>query len=352
MSENKHMKKDMPSLKSSMNMRDIETELNRFSGDPTYQPLITMVKHLRTEEAETMRHAKDSWRALEPENKCFDTKLLVKYQHYKTAQHFMNAIKEYATGSDILQNYKKKSVDTESDCDYLKPAFENYVYGYMHENSLFGNIISKDTSNLVDQYLKLRPNNFIVEYLKVLFVLMSSPSDHEKSLFSDYERNKLVIRTGEIFAQKLKSCKIRTFKRKKVLSELYYYLGSRYVVSGQSERALDSFQKSFDLERSNYSALYCIAYCCMNNEPEKAKTLFYQYLEMAPSCDKQFPNAYYMLATLFVEANIDEALRYCALAEKAENERLPFLQPVRIPQKKMMQTLKAVMSQLDKCMKK
>jgi hypothetical protein len=55
---------------------------------------------------------------------------------------------------------------------------------------------------------------------------------------------------------------------------------------------------------------------------------------MTPSCDKKFPNAYYMLATLFVETNIEEALRYCALAEKAENERLPFLQPVIIPQKK------------------
>jgi tetratricopeptide (TPR) repeat protein len=137
----------------------------------------------------------------------------------------------------------------------------------------------------------------------------------------------------------------------KMLSELYYYLGSRYVASGQTERVLDSFQKSFDLERSNYSALYGIAYCFMESEPEKAKTLFYQYLEMAPSCAKQFPNAYYMLATLFVETNIDEALRYCALAEKAENERLPFLQPVQIPPKKIMQTLKAFRSQLSKCMK-
>jgi hypothetical protein len=67
--------------------------------------------------------------------------------------------------------------------------------------------------------------------------------------------------------------------------------------------------------------------------------------------DKQFLNAYYMLATLFAETNIDEALRCCALAEKAENERLPFLQAVRIPQKKLMQTLKAFRSQLPKCMK-
>ena len=54
------MKKDMPSLESSMNMRDIEMELNRFSGDPTYQPFITMMNHLRTAQEETMRQAKDS----------------------------------------------------------------------------------------------------------------------------------------------------------------------------------------------------------------------------------------------------------------------------------------------------
>jgi tetratricopeptide (TPR) repeat protein len=351
MSENKQMKKDMPSLNSSMNMLDIEMELNRFSGDPTYQPLITMAKYLRTGQEEGMRQSTDSWRIFACEKKCIDGRLLVKYQHSITTQHFMKAIEEYETGSNLLQNYKKKSVDTEGDCDYLKPAFENYVNGHMHENSFFGNFISKDTYNLVKQYLKLKPDDFMVEYLKVLFGLTYSPSDHEKSLLSDYEGNKLVIRTGELFAHKLKSSKIRTSERKKVLSELYYYLGSRYVASCQIERALNSFQKSFDHERSNYCALYGIAYCYMKSEPEKAKTLFYQYLEMAPSCDKKFPNAYYMLATLFVETNIDEALRYCALAEKAENERLPFLQPVIIPEKKMMQTLKAFKSQLGKCMK-
>jgi hypothetical protein len=43
-----------------MNMRDIEMELNRFSGDTTYQPFIMMVSHLRTAEEETMRQANDS----------------------------------------------------------------------------------------------------------------------------------------------------------------------------------------------------------------------------------------------------------------------------------------------------
>jgi hypothetical protein len=105
------------------------------------------------------------------ENKFLDCRLLVQYQHYITAHNFIKAIEEYETGSNLLQNYKKKSVDTEGDCDYLQPAFENYVNGHMHENSLLGNIISKDTSNLVDQYLKLKPGDFMVEYLKVLFVL-------------------------------------------------------------------------------------------------------------------------------------------------------------------------------------
>ena len=92
--------------------------------------------------------------------------------------------------------------------------------------------------------------------------------------------------------------------------------------------------KSLDLESSSYSALYGIAYCYREIERKKSKTLFHQYLEMAPNCDKQFPNACYMLAKFVAEANIDEALRYCALAEKVKNERLPFLQPIRISQKK------------------
>ena len=123
MSENKQMKRDMPSLNSSMNMLDIEMELNRFSGDPTYQPLITMAKYLRTGQEEGMRQATDSWRIFAREKKCIDGRLLVKHQHSITTQHFMKAIEEYETGSILLQAYKKKSVDTETDCDYLKPAF-------------------------------------------------------------------------------------------------------------------------------------------------------------------------------------------------------------------------------------
>ena len=98
MSENRQMKKDMPSLESSMNMRDIEMELNRFSGDPTYQSFITMMNHLRTAQEETMRQAKDSWRIFAPENKFLDIRLLEKYQHSITAKHFMKAIAEYSTG--------------------------------------------------------------------------------------------------------------------------------------------------------------------------------------------------------------------------------------------------------------
>ena len=66
----------------------------------------------------------------------------------------------------------------------------------MHDN------ISIDTSNIVDQYLQLKPDDLMVEYLKVIFVLTCSPSDHETSLLSDYERKKLAMRTGEIFADK------------------------------------------------------------------------------------------------------------------------------------------------------
>jgi hypothetical protein len=90
----------------------------------------------------------------------------------------------------------------------------------------------------------------------------------------------------------------------------------------------------------NYSALYGIAYCYREIERKKSKTLFHQYLEMAPNCDKQFPNACYMLAKFVAEANIDEALRYCALAEKSKMNDFHFFNQFEYHRKKMMQTLK------------
>jgi tetratricopeptide (TPR) repeat protein len=63
-----------------------------------------------------------------------------------------------------------------------------------------------------------------------------------------------------------------------VLSELYYYLGSRYVASSQPERALDSFKKTFDLESSNYSAPYGIAYCYREMNRKNQKPFFINIL--------------------------------------------------------------------------
>lgn len=67
---------------------------------------------------------------------------------------------------------------------------------------------------------------------------------------------------------------------------------------------------------------------------------------MAPTCDKQFPNAYYMIASAYcMQGNLKEALRNCSLAEDAEKIRLPFLSSVSITQKNMMHTVKQMLAQ-------
>lgn len=83
----------------------------------------------------------------------------------------------------------------------------------------------------------------------------------------------------------------------------------------------------------------------MEKDPLKAVRLFDKFFELAPKCDKQYPNALYMLSSLYLTHfhNEKEALRYCNLAEEAERKwRLPFIYPVDIPQKEMMQFFKNV----------
>lgn len=107
---------------------------------------------------------------------------------------------------------------------------------------------------------------------------------------------------------------------------------------------LDSFQKCLDLDKTDVDALYGVAYQYMKRDPVKAIQLYSDFINKAPECDKKYPNALYMLASLYWTHynNIPEALRYCQLAEEAEKKRLSFLYPVDIPQKKTMQILKSM----------
>ncbi|CAC5360150.1 unnamed protein product [Mytilus coruscus] len=290
-----------------------------------------------------MKQVRDSVRIFRNEQK-FPVSIFQQYPNSPTAVNFSRALFHFSLASQILEGFKKDRIDDTEDCDALSPAFENIVQGFLSENSMFEPFRPPViTSALADQYLRLRPKDICAEYVKII-ILMRTPCNPGKGgnkLLSDFESAKLRIKTLEKFASKLsQNLDTHPFKLQ-VLTNVYYFLGAIFVSTNQYERALDSFKKCYDLDNTDFSSLYGIAYLHIDSDPAKAIKLFLKYTSMAPKCDKQYPNAYYMIAYAYcMLGNLEEAFRYCSLAEDAEKIRLPFFSPVSVPQKDMMKTLK------------
>lgn len=324
-------------------------------GAPGFRALMdnpafmSMFSFLKRGEEEKAKGARDSSRIFR-ENKLFDSNDFSHYPNSPTASYFRRAVYHFRMAVEIIKGYNRESVDNLKDCEVLRPAFENVVYGHICENSMYEPFRPPDnTSILIDQYLMLKPDDVFAEYAKHI-ILGRTLLKEEKgnNLLSDFESSKLYIKSSELLALKLKP-KTNAQPYRMILIDIYYYLGSKYVSTEQHERALDSFQKCFDLDNSNYRALYGIAYQHMESDPEKALELFKKFISMAPECEKQYPNAYYMIATIYMsKGNFDAALRHCSLAEDAERTRLPFLGPVDIPHKDMMQQMKCMIPQIQK----
>lgn len=267
------------------------------------------------------------------------------YPHSPTAQRYLKAFKFFMNGWIILQNYRKNVVETEVDCDYLKPAFHAYSYGEMTEQHLVSQFQPPDyTTVLIDQYLKFRPSDIFAEYCKVMLVHHPNLNKKKSKNFSDFEFQKNLIVTGEKFIHKRSQYVDFSEVDRSMLKSLYYKLGSIYITTSQGKRALNSFQKSYDLDKSNVLALYGIAFQCMEIDPDKAISLFLQFIDRAPKCAKQYPNAHYQLAFLYLThyKNFQEGMRYCDLAEKAEKWRLSFLIRPDIPAKTFVQLVKSM----------
>lgn len=267
------------------------------------------------------------------------------YPDSPTAQRYMKAFNFFIYGWNILQNYHKDVVENEIDCDFLQPAFHAYSYGEMTEQHLFSQFQPpENTTNLINQYLKLRPRDVLTEFCKAILVFNPDLSKYKSENFSDFDFQKTQIVTGEEFIHKRLPYVDLSEVDRAMLISLYYQLGAIYVTTLQQKRALDSFQKCYDLDKTNVSAVYGIAYQYMEKDPDRAISLFLQYTDRAPDCDKQYPNAHYNLALLYLihYKNKQEAMRYCNLAEKAEKKRLSFIYPVDIPQKRIVQMFKSM----------
>lgn len=326
--------------------------VNKIPGIPALKenPLFSpMFNYLDMTHNEKMKQVRDSARIFRKEQQ-FQVGIFQQYPNSPTAVNFSRALFHLTLASKILEGYKKDRVDDTKDCDALCPAFENIVQGFLFENSMFEPCRPPViTSDLADQYLRLRPKDICAEYVQII-ILMRTPFNPEKggnTLLSDFESAKLRIKTLEKFASKLsQNLDTHPFKRQ-VLTNVYYYLGAIYVSTSQNERALDSFKKCYHLDNTHFSSLYGIAYQHIDSDPAKAIKLFLKYTCMAPECDSQYPNAYYMIASAYCnQNNLEEAFRYCSLAEDVEKIRLPFLSPVYVPQKEMMETLKQFCAQM------
>lgn len=310
--------------------------------NPLFSPLFN---YLDMTQNEKMKQVRDSVRIFRIDQQ-LSVDIFQQYPNSPTAVNFSRALFHFTLASQILEGYNKDSIEDTDDCDALSPAFENIVQGFLSENSMFEPCRPPViTSVLADQYLRLRPNDICAEYFKII-ILMRTPLNLEtggNTLLSDFESAKLRIRTLEKFASKLSQyLETHPFKLQ-VLTNVYYFLGTIYVSTKQNERALDSFKKCNDLDNTDFSSLYGIAYLHIDSNPAKAIKLFLKYTSMAPECDTQYPNAYYMIAFAYImQGNLEEAFRYCSLAEDAEKIRLPFLLPVSVPQKDMMKTLKQI----------
>ncbi|XP_052088577.1 uncharacterized protein LOC127725561 [Mytilus californianus] len=338
--------KTAPEFKSCPGIDEVP-DFRAFMANPVFSPVLN---YLQNENKEIIKQSRDSVRVFQKHRMC-SLSMFQQYPDSPTANRYITAWNHFSVASQIFQGYKKDKVEDLKDCEILCTAFENIVHGYIYENSMFEPFRPpENTLSLIEQYLRFRPNDIFAEYVKVIIRVRAAynPEQGKNKLLSDFESAKLRIKTSEMFASKLSlNIDSHPFQRR-ILSDVFYHLGANYVSTSQPERALDSFQKSYDLDDTNVGALYGIAYNYTESDPTKAIKLLLQYISLAPKCNDKYPNAYYMIASAcVVKGNIQEAFRYCSLAEDAEKERLPFLPPVTIPQKTVMDTVKHMYAQME-----
>lgn len=259
-----------------------------------------------------------------------------------TAQYHLEMYRNYRYGCMKLYEFEKQAIETESDCDFLKEAFQAYAWAHMAETIMYQQFHPPpNTFRLLEEYLKRRPNDVFARYFRVAMIF-HEPNPGVPKL----EAFKRKIIEGEMLVESIRH--LSSVKEERmVLISTYYLLGSMYKVTAQTERALDSFQKSLDLDPANIASIYGVAINLIDSSDfDGAIKLLHRYLDLAPRCDKKYPNALYQLGQCYIlkYQNCQEALKYYKEGLKAEAERLPFIEKSHadIPAKSTLETLSKV----------
>lgn len=90
----------------------------------------------------------------------FTESMISTFLNSPTALKYKRAHEIFQKARTILDLYTKAGVDTESDCDFLQPAFQGYAEAYMCDNIWYDKFKPPENApDLIDQYLKHRPDD-------------------------------------------------------------------------------------------------------------------------------------------------------------------------------------------------
>lgn len=244
-----------------------------------------------------------------------------------TAKSYKKAFDLYCAAQGVLLQYTKTTVETNEDCEYLQQAFHDYAKSNLCESHLFGTFKPQIMSDLIDQYLKIRPNDILTEYLKTVIIFAQHPDVCKSKIdYSSVKHLKKLIKMNEEFAFKVSKFKPQNDFRRDLLINLYFLLGSLYSNTDQEVRALDSFQKSYDLDNNNYDSLYGVAFYHFYRNSDKAESLLQKFLQLAPECNKRYNDAFYTLALIYLKrGNYERFKDYYYKGLEAEKKQLSCL---------------------------
>ena len=310
--------------------------------------------------------------------------LLSRYPDSPTAQMYLKAYKLMDEGLKILRS----SNYTDS------RGLSLFAQGYLTENTILHSFVLSDVERIDIMLFATRilstgePTCF--EGVFVTYALMplisKEPEERQK-----LDQAQIATLDNLIhLIQKAEPCsepQVKLYEFGKCYSswlyELFYLKASLYTAGDLFDEGAKAFGKSLELCPSNLEANIGLGYCLINgimacegdvdpkniqkpkgSETEKewyqqqhkkaakmeglldadtwqrVKQLYTEYLEKAPKCAKKYPNACYHLAQFYmIRHNIQKVQEYYKLGQDAEENRLPFLQPVDIPIKQMLSML-------------
>ena len=151
------------------------------------------------------------------------------------------------------------------------------------------------------------------------------------------------------------------------LHVLYALLGGLLIVAETFEKAAEAFEHSLECCPSYFDSKRGLGYCLMKLHDsyvgtitkelseessevvsmkiskyeswtqkelrDGAEKILKEYLAEAPTCWKTYPNVCYYLAHIFKYDNLKQFRKYYELGQDAEERRLSFLNPLRLPLK-------------------